>query len=131
MPSKTGLTLTYTSATWAGKFLDRWCTQALRSRIDPMRQVARMLRRHRPLLLNYFRAKRALSTAAVEGFNNKARVTTRTAYGFRTYRVMEIALYHTLGALARAENSPQILLRRLIYYSLFTRICTDPCKKAG
>jgi len=90
---------TYTAATWAGKFLDRWCTQALRSRIEPMRQVARMLRRHRPLLLNYFRAKRALSAAAVEGFNNKARVTTRTAYGFRTYRVMEIALYHTLGAL--------------------------------
>ena len=26
---------TYTSATWAGKFLDRWCTQALRSRIEP------------------------------------------------------------------------------------------------
>jgi transposase len=95
---------TYTSATWAGKFLDRWCTQALRSRIDPMRQVARMLRRHRPLLLNYFRAKRALSAAAVEGFNNKARVTTRTAYGFRTYRVMEIALYHTLGALPEPKT---------------------------
>jgi transposase len=85
-------------------FLDRWCTQALRSRIDPMRQVARMLRRHRALLLNYFRAKRALSAAAVEGFNNKARVTTRTAYGFRTYRVMEIALYHTLGALPEPKT---------------------------
>jgi transposase len=95
---------TYTSATWAGKFLDRWCTQALRSRIEPMRQVAKMLRRHRPLLLNYFRAKRALSSAAVEGFNNKARVTTRTAYGFRTYRVMEIALYHTLGALPEPKT---------------------------
>ena len=95
---------TYTSATWAGKFLDRWCTQALRSRIEPMQRVARMLRRHRPLLLNYFRAKRALSSAAVEGFNNKARVTTRTAYGFRTYRVMEIALYHTLGALPEPET---------------------------
>ncbi len=95
---------TYTSATWAGTFLDRWCTQALRSRIEPMQRVARMLRRHRPLLLNYFRAKRALSSAAVEGFNNKARVTTRTAYGFRTYRVMEIALYHTLGALPEPET---------------------------
>ncbi len=68
-----------------------------------MRHVARMLRRHRPLLLNYFRAKRALSAAAVEGFNNKARVTTRIAYGFRTYHVMEIALYHTLGALPEPE----------------------------
>jgi transposase len=96
---------TYHSATWAGKFLDRWCTQVLRSRIPPMQQVARMLRRHRPLLLNYFRAKGALSAAAVEGFNNKARVTTRTAYGFRTYRVLEIALYHTLGALPEPDTA--------------------------
>jgi transposase len=94
----------YKAATWAGRFLDRWCTTVLRSRIEPMQKVARMLRTHRPLLLNYFRAKRALSAAAVEGFNNKARVTTRTAYGFRTYRVMEMALYHTLGALPEPET---------------------------
>jgi transposase len=58
-----------------------------------------MLRSHRRLLLNYLRAKRARSAATVEGLDNKARVTTRTAYGCRTYRVMERALYHTLGDL--------------------------------
>ena len=94
---------TYVSPTWAGRFLDRWCTKVLRSRIEPMQKVARMLRTHRPLLLNWFRAKGTLSAAVVEGFNNKARVTTRTAYGFRTYRGMEIALYHTLGALPEPE----------------------------
>lgn len=93
----------YVSPTWAGRFLDRWCTKVLRSRIEPMQKVARMLRRHRPLLLNWFRAKGTLSAAVVEGFNNKARVTTRTAYGFRTYRALEIALYHTLGALPEPE----------------------------
>ena len=93
----------YVSPTWAGRFLDRWCTKVLRSRIEPMQKVARMLRTHRPLLLNWFRAKGTLSAAVVEGFNNKARVTTRTAYGFRTYRAMEIALYHTLGALPEPE----------------------------
>jgi len=94
---------TYVSPTWAGRFLDRWCTKVLRSRLEPMQKVARMLRAHRPLLLNWFRAKGTLSAAVVEGFNNKARVTTRTAYGFRTYRAMEIALYHTLGALPEPE----------------------------
>ena len=93
----------YVSPTWAGRFLDRWCTKVLRSRIEPMQKVARMLRAHRPLLLNWFRAKGSLSAAVVEGFNNKARVTTRTAYGFRTYRAMEIALYHTLGALPEPD----------------------------
>jgi transposase len=90
---------TYKSATWAGWFLDRWCTKVLRSRIAPMQKVARTLRTHRALLLNWFHAKGALSAAVVEGFNNKAKLTARTAFGFRTYRAMEIALYHTLGAL--------------------------------
>ena len=58
-----------------------------------------MLRRHRPLLLNWFRAKKQFSSGIVEGFNTKAKLTTRKAYGFRTYHAAEIALYHTLGAL--------------------------------
>ncbi|HEU0073481.1 MAG TPA: transposase, partial [Dehalococcoidia bacterium] len=33
------------------------------------------------------------------GFNNKAKVTMRNAYGFRTYENLEAALYHTLGDL--------------------------------
>ena len=35
----------------------------------------------------------------IEGFNNKAKLTTRKAYGFRTYRAIEIVLYHALGNL--------------------------------
>jgi len=89
----------YVSPAWAGKFLDRWCTRTLRSRIEPMKRVARMLRNHRPLLLNWFRARGEISAAAVEGLNNKLKVTTRKAYGFRTFRALEIALYHTLGDL--------------------------------
>ncbi len=89
----------YVSPAWAGKFLDRWCTRAMRSRLVPMKRVARMLRRHRELLLNWFRARGTVSAAAVEGLNNKLKLTTRKAYGFRTFRALEIALYHTLGDL--------------------------------
>ncbi|MDA0710473.1 MAG: ISL3 family transposase, partial [bacterium] len=32
-------------------------------------------------------------------FNNKAKLTMRKAYGFRTYKTMEVALYYTLGNL--------------------------------
>lgn len=89
----------YASTTWAGKFLDTWCTRTLRSRLEPMKKVARMLRNHRDLILNWFKAKGALSCGAVEGLNGKARLTTKRAYGFRTYGAIEIALYHTLGDL--------------------------------
>lgn len=89
----------YKSPYWAGRFLDKWCTKTMRSKIEPMKKVARMLRGHRPLLLNWFRAKGQISSGVVEGFNNKAKLTTRKAYGFRTYHAAEIALYHTLGGL--------------------------------
>ena len=89
----------YKSPYWAGQFLDKWCTKTMRSKIEPMKDIARSLRNHRPLLLNWFRAKGQFSSGIVEGFNNKAKLTTRKAYGFRTYDAAEIALYHALGAL--------------------------------
>ena len=39
----------------------------------------------------------------VEGLNNKAKVTMRKSYGFRTFRILELALYHTLGKLPEHE----------------------------
>lgn len=89
----------YKSVTWAAEFLDYWCFRALRSRLEPMKKVARMLRAHEPLLLNWFRAKGEVSSGAVEGLNNKIRVVTRRSYGFRTYQAMELALYHNIGRL--------------------------------
>jgi len=93
----------YRSLTWARYFLDYWTWRALRSRIEPMMRVARMLRAHQELILNWFRAKGEISSGAVEGLNNKIRVVTRRSYGFRTYDAMEIALYHTLGRLPEPE----------------------------
>jgi len=93
----------YVSPGWAEKFLTEWCTRTMRSRLEPMKKVARTLRNHRELILNWFRAKGALSSGVVEGFNNKVKLTTRKSYGFRTYEAVEIALYHNLGALPEPE----------------------------
>ena len=93
-----GCTL-YTSPTWAAKFLDQWCTRTMRSKIEPMKKIVKTLREHRDLILNWFRAKGTVSAGSVEGLNNKAKLTMRKAYGFRTYEAIEIALYHTLDEL--------------------------------
>jgi transposase len=69
-----------------------------------MKKVARMLQAHDELLLNWFRAKGEHSSAP-EGLNNKIRVVTRRSYGFRTYKAMEIALYHTLGRLPEPKST--------------------------
>ena len=94
---------TYTSPTWASRFLTEWCNRTMRSKLEPMKKVAKTLRSHHDLLLNWFRAQGELSAGTVEGFNNKAKLTTRKAYGFRTYRAAEIALYHSLAKLPEPE----------------------------
>ena len=95
----------YKSAGWAGKFLDEWCRRTMRSRLKPMKKIAQMLRTHRELLLNWFRARKKVALGAVEGFNNKAKVTCRKAYGFRSFEVIKVALYHTLGNLPEPEGT--------------------------
>ena len=67
------------------------------------KKIARSLRQHRHLILNYFRAQKLLSGGIVEGLNNKAKVTVRKSYGFRTFRSLELALYHSLGKLPEPE----------------------------
>jgi transposase len=52
---------------WAGKFLDEWTGRVMRSRLEPMKRIARSIRVHRPLILNWFRAKGTVSAGAVEG----------------------------------------------------------------
>lgn len=89
----------YTSATWAGKFLDQWCVQVMRSKLAPMKKVAKTIRAHKALILNWFEAKNQISLGAVEGQNNKAKVVIRKSYGFRSAEVLKITLYHKLGKL--------------------------------
>ena len=89
----------YDSPAWAAKFIDQWCGEVMRSRIEPLKKFARTMRSHRELLLNYFRARKEFSSGVIEGLNNKAKVTMRKSYGFRTFKMTELALYHVLGKL--------------------------------
>ena len=93
----------YNSPTWAGLYLDFWIQQTMRSRIAPMKKIAKTLRVHRELILNYFKAKKQFSSGVVEGLNNKVKVTMRKSYGFRTFHITELALYHALGKLPEPE----------------------------
>jgi len=93
----------YRSPHYAAKFLDQWCGAVMRSRLEPMKKVARTLRQHRQLILNWFVAKGRISAAKVEGLNNKVKLTMRKSYGFRTEQTITLALYHALGALPEPE----------------------------
>mgnify|MGYP001828083041 FL=1 len=67
----------YCSPYWAGRFLDEWCTRAMRSKIEPMKKVARSFREKRELIVNWFYAGGTISAGIVEGFNHKLKLITR------------------------------------------------------
>jgi len=83
----------------AERFLKIWITRAMRSRLPELKKVAKRLRKHQDLLLNYFSVKERLSNSVVEGLNLKAKLTMRRSFGFKRFETIEIALYHTLGCL--------------------------------
>jgi transposase len=89
----------YTSPLWAGRFLDAWVARAMRSRLDPIKKTARTIRKHRDLILNWFKARKEFSSGIVEGFNYRIKLTMRKAYGFKSLEIAEMAIYHALGQL--------------------------------
>ena len=71
----------------------------MRSRLEPVKKVARSLRKHRELILNWCRARKQYNSGIVEGMNLLVKLRFRKAFGFRTVEAAEIALYHQLGQL--------------------------------
>ena len=93
----------YTYAASAGRFLSSWCRMVMKSRIEPMKKKARMLRSHYDLLLNWFKAGKEYNNGITEGLNNKSRTRIKLAYGYRTTKTLMIALFHQLGNLPRPD----------------------------
>jgi transposase len=93
----------YQSPAWARRFLRQWCTRTMRSRLEPMKKIARSLRQHETLLMNWFEAHGTMSSGVVEGLNNKVKLTMKKSFGFRTFEVIEDVLYHNLGHLPEPE----------------------------
>lgn len=73
----------YVYASSAADFFDRWHAWAIRSRLTPMKKVAKMLKRHRKNLLSYFRHR--ITNATAEGYNSVIQALRYAARGFRSF----------------------------------------------
>ncbi len=67
----------------AKRFFNAWSNNAMRSRLEPVKKVVRMLRRHETGLLNY--SKHRISNACAEGFNSAIQLIKANARGFRNF----------------------------------------------
>ena len=89
----------YDSPRWAKWYLKKWCTRAMRSRLEPMKKFVRTLRNHEDLLMNYFKAGKLYNSGIVEGLNLRINLCMRKAYGYRSFELLQMSLFHTLGKL--------------------------------
>jgi transposase len=101
----------YVSPGWADKFLEIWCKRTMKSRLEPMKKIARMLRRYKPEILIYFRARKQISQGGVEGLNNKVKSVIKKSYGFSEFKTIAVALYHGIGNLPEPNFTHRFWLR--------------------
>jgi len=87
----------YRSAGWAEPYLKQWLWWASHSRLEPFRRFARLVRKHLDGILAWTRLR--VSNSALEGMNNKVKVVSHRAYGFRKTETYIIAIWHGCGDL--------------------------------
>jgi len=76
---------------WMKFFLQDWCRRALESGIVQMISLAKTLHAHARGILNYWR--HPITTAKMEGTNNKIKTLTRKAYGYRDESFFMLKLF--------------------------------------
>jgi transposase len=87
----------YTYPKSAEKFFTRWYSWATRSRLAPIKKVAKMLKRRLANLMTYF--KHPITNAMSESLNAKIQWIKYTAHGFRSREGFRTAIYFHCGGL--------------------------------
>lgn len=87
----------YVYAYSAEGFFERWYGWAIRSRLEPIKKVARMLKGHLDGLLSYFRHR--FTNAVSEGFNSRIQSIKSAARGFRNFTNYRLRILFFCGKL--------------------------------
>jgi transposase len=87
----------YAKPAWATKFFESWCRSVSRSRLQPMKKTAQMLKSYWYGVINYITAP--ITNAKPEGINCKIRVFTKRAYGYSTFTMMANMIFLGCGGL--------------------------------
>ena len=73
------------------EFLEEWVAKAYETGITKLKEFANTLMAHRTGIINWY--KHYISTAPLEGLNNKIKVLKRKAYGYRDYEFFRLKIY--------------------------------------
>ena len=80
----------------------------MRSRLDPLKKFVRTLRNHKNLLMNYLKTGKRYTSGIVEGLNLHINLCMRKAYGYRSFELLQISFFRTLGDLPELTLIPKL-----------------------
>jgi transposase len=87
----------YKSDGWSVPYLKQWLWWASHCRLEPFMKFARMIRQHLDGILRWTRLR--VANGALEGMNNKVKIVSHRAYGYRTVETYITAIWHGCGEL--------------------------------
>jgi transposase len=82
---------------WGALFLDRWYSWAIRSRLEPIKDAARTVMRHRDGILAWFDSR--IANGLIEGINSLVQAAKAKARGYRSTRTLKAITYLIAGKL--------------------------------
>jgi transposase len=77
--------------------LNRWCTNVLRSKVEPMKDVARMIRKHFSGIVAWTQTRQ--TNGFIEALNGLFQAAKRKARGYTRFRTMRVVLFLIAGKL--------------------------------
>jgi len=85
------------SAASGERWWKRWYFWATHSRLEPVRKVAAMIKRHLPNVLSYFRHR--ITNAASEAINSVIQMLKKRAFGYRSFDNFRTTILFRCGGL--------------------------------
>ena len=82
---------------WGELFFDKWIGWARRSRLEPMKAVARTMEKHREGILAWFDSR--ISNGLIEGINSVVQAAKTKAHGYRNSETLKAVTYLVAGKL--------------------------------
>ena len=87
----------YTRVGWAERHWKRWYLWATHSRLTPVIETARLIKRHLPNVLTFFAQR--ITNAVTEGPNSDIQTIKKMAYGYRNKEHFKTAIFFHCGGL--------------------------------
>ena len=84
----------------------RWHGWAVRSRLEPVKQVAAMIKRHLPNVLTYF--KHRITNAGSEAINSVIQMLKKRAFGYRSFENFRTVVLFRCGGLSLLPTHPNV-----------------------